>query len=172
MLKKDREKILKSIIEDLELYNVVYFVDFQGLNVEDITDLRRRFIAQNTKFRVAKNTLIKLARKELKQPSVEPDILTGSTALVMSHDDPVAPARIIKKFLKDHEKPQVKAIIVQDTQYDASKFKEFASLPSLDELRAKAVGSISNPLYGIVFVLSGLIRGLVTQINQLANKEK
>jgi len=171
MLRAQREKILQELAEELKKHRVVYFVDFQGLNVEEITQLRRRFRENNVKFRVVKNTLVRLAHERAER-KVDDKFLVGSTAVALTEDDPISPAKVIKEFLKEHEKPQVKAIEVGDEIYGPEKFEEFASMPGLEELRAKLVGSLNSPIYGIVFVLSGLLRGLVTQLDQLARQKQ
>ena len=173
MLRKDREKIVRELIDDLETYNVVYFVDFQGLNVGEITELRRDFRKNNVKFRVVKNTLMKVAYDRLGNNVVDPSVLVGSSALALTKDDPISPAKTIREFLKEHEKPQVKAIVVDNSFFGPEKYEEFSNLPSVDELRAKLVGSIRAPIYGFTFVLSGLLRGFLTQLKQISEtKEK
>ncbi len=171
MLRAQREKILKELTEELKRYNVVYFVDFQGLTVEEMTKLRREFRKNDVKFRVVKNTLVRIAHERAERP-VDENVLAGSTAVALTEDDPIAPAKVIKEFLKEHEKPQVKAIEIGDKFYGPDKFEEFASMPGLEELRAKLVGSLNSPIYGLVFVLAGLMRGLVTQLDQLAKQRQ
>lgn len=171
MLRKQKEKIVEDLVYDFKEYNVVFFADYQGLNVEQMTKLRRSLKEKNAKLRVAKNTLIRIAREKLGLPPINQNILTGMTALILSKDDPITPAKIIKDFREELEKPQIKAIIYGGELLPREEFERLASMPSVEELRAKVVGSLSSPIYGLVFALSGLLRGLVTQIDQLAKRQ-
>ncbi len=172
MFRKQKEIILESLTEDIKSYNVLYLVDYKGLNVEKMTQLRRSLREKDAKIRVIKNTLLQLAQKNAGTSAIGSEMLTGSSAVILSKDDPVSPAKIIKEFLKKNEMPQIKAIVIDDTLYEAEKFKEFAALPGVDELRAKVVGALNSPISGIVFILSGLLRGFVNQIDQLAKKKE
>ncbi len=171
MLRREKEKILATLVEDLRRYDVLFLVDFQGLNVAQMTELRRKLREAGAKFRVAKNTLIKLAKASAQRNAIPDELLVGSSALVMAENDPVSPAKVIKEFFDEFGKPKVKAITIGNTCYDAAKAEEFASLPGVDELRAKVVGAVVAPLQALVFTLSGLIRTLVTQIDALAKKK-
>ncbi|MCD6595234.1 50S ribosomal protein L10 [bacterium] len=171
MLKKDREKIVQELVDDLKNFNIVYLVDFQGLNVEEITTLRKDFRKNGVKFRVVKNTLLRIAQDRLENNLLDSSILLGSSALVLAKDDPISPAKTIREFLKKHDKPQIKGIIVDDSFFGAEKYEEFSKLPSVDELRARMIGSIKAPLNGIVFVLSGLLRGFLSQLDQIREQK-
>ena len=172
MLRKQKNVVLENLEDQFRDHNILYVVDYKGLNVEQVTTLRRKLREGNSKFIVAKNTLIRIARSQIKKSSIDEDILKGSTAIIMSKDDPVTPAKILKEFLKTNPKPEVKAIIIDNTIYEAKHFQQFAELPGIDELRAKVVGSLNSPIYGLVFVLSGLIRGVVSQLDQIAKAKQ
>lgn len=172
MLRKQKETVLASLTEDLKNYNIIYLVDYQGLNVAQATELRNKLRDSGAKMRVVKNTLMKLACQKAQQETIPQELLRGSSALILSKDDPVSPAKIVKQFQKENEKPQIKAIVVDDVLYGPEKFAEFASLPGLNELRAKLVGSISSPIYGLVFTLSALLRGFVVQLDKIAKQKQ
>lgn len=172
MLRKDKEVILQDLIEDFKEFNVFYFANYKGLNVTDMTTLRTKLKDAGIKLRIAKNTLIRVAREEMKISSIDKEVLQGNTAIVMSKDDPIAPAKIVRNFIREHQKPSIKGILLDNEFYKADKIKHFASLQGMDELRAKVVASIAAPISGLVFVLSGLLRGLVSQIDQLSKSEE
>ena len=172
MLRKDREIILENLTAEIKENNVIYLVDFQGLNVEQITQFRRKLRSDDAILRVAKNTLIKLARENLKREPIASNLLIGSSALIFCKDDPISTAKIIKEFLREHPKPQVKAIFINDDCIDGEKYEEYAELPGVVELRAKVVGALNGPIYGLVSVISGLLRGFVNQLDQLAKREE
>ena len=88
---------VEQLTDKLARAKAVYFTEYHGLNVEDITELRREFSKKDIEFKVAKNTLIKLAAKNNKLDGLSP-YLIGSTAIAISYDDPTGPARILKQF--------------------------------------------------------------------------
>ena len=109
--KKNIEQV-KELSETLAKAKAVYFTEYHGLNVGDITKLRSEFFKVDVDYKVAKNTLIKLAAQDNKISGVD-DMLKGSTALAISYDEPVAPAKVIKEFKKDNELPEVKGILFE-----------------------------------------------------------
>ena len=172
MFRKQKETVLENLVEEIRGNNVLYLVDYQGLNVEKMTELRRKLRENDAKMRVVKNTILKLAQQNVGRSAITEDLFRGSSAVILTKDDPVSPAKVIKEFLEDNEKPQIKAIVIDDVLYGAEKYKEFASLPGVQELRAKIVGALNSPIAGLVFVLSGLLRGFVTQLDQLAKRDE
>lgn len=172
MLRKQKEIVVESLVDDLKAHDVAYLVDYKGLNVEQITVLRRKLREDGAKLRVVKNTLLRHARSELGKPQLSPELFTGSTAIIFSADDPVSPAKTVKEFLKNHSKPEVKIILVDEVLYGAEKYEEFASLPSIFELKTRVTRAIGSPLYGLVYVLNGLISGLANQLHQIKNNKE
>ena len=162
---------VERLQELLTSNDIVILTDHTGLNVEEINDLRAQLKENGAFMRVAKNRLIALARQQAELMDLG-DLLEGPTSLVLGQDDPVGPSKVIKEFMDDIEKPAVKAILIGDTLYDLEKFEEIAAMPGLDELRAKLVGSIASPINGLVFTMSGLMRGLVVALNGVAEKKR
>ena len=107
----NKEQVIE-LTEKLRKAKAIYFTDYLGLDVSSITKLRKEFFDQEVEFLVAKNTLIKLAAENNKITGLE-EFLSGPTALAISYDEPVKPARVIKKFAKMHIKPDVKGILFE-----------------------------------------------------------
>ncbi len=168
MLRKQKEKILAELAEDFRNHDIVFVVDYLGLNVEQLTRLRRQLSKSGSKLKVAKNTLILRARGNV--DSTDKKSLAGGTALIFVGDDPVTPARILKEFRKENPKPDVKAIWIGGELYGKERLDEFAALPGVNELRAKTVGLIKAPLQQLVNVLSAPLRNFVSQIDRLAKQ--
>ena len=107
--KKNIEQV-KELTERISRAKAVYVTEFHGLNVSEITKLRNEFFKADVEFKVAKNSLIKLAANN-NDINVLDEFLSGSTALAISYDEPVAPARVIKEFKKENDLPNVKSIL-------------------------------------------------------------
>ncbi len=166
-----KELEVKKLVELLSSHNVQFITDHTGLNVSEITALRAKLRESGGRIRIAKNRLISLARVEAGQIPID-EVLVGPSSIVMTIDDPVSPAKALQQFIKENEKPHVKAVIIDDVLLDISKFQELASLPGVDELRAQVVRGIASPITGLVYSLSGLLRGFVVALNAIADKKR
>ena len=153
--KKNIEE-LKRLSESLSNAKAVYFTEFHGLNVGEITKLRSQFYKADIEFKVAKNTLVKLAAKE-NNIDVADELLRGSTALAISFDEPVAPAKVIKKFRKHSDLPEVKGIFFDGEFVPGSEYARLADLPSKEELLATLVSMLNSPLQKFVSTLNAPI---------------
>ncbi len=166
-----KEREVEALKELLSSNNVQIVTDHTGLSVKEVSDLRIKLNECGAKMRVAKNRLINIAREQAGLVSLE-DILEGPSSLVLSSQDPVSPAKTLKEFIEDIDKPAIKGLIIDDVIWDLSKFDELASLPSVDELRAMVVGGIAAPITGLVFTLSGLLRGFAVALNAVAEQKQ
>lgn len=131
---------------------VVVVTHYSGLSVQEITELRSQMREGGANFLVTKNSLSKRALEGTKSDSIR-DLFNGPTAIAYS-DDPIAAPKAAVSFAKDNEKLIVLGGIMGEQVLDADGIKSLASLPSLDELRAKIVGMISTPATRIAGVLA------------------
>ena len=135
-------------------------VDYSGISVADDTKLRKELREAGVSYMVVKNSIIERATKEVGYEALNAH-LHGSSALAISHDDPVAAAKIITKYAKDHkDKFTVKAGYVDGGVIDAAKVAELGSLPSREGL-----------LSMLLSVLTGNLRGLAVALNAIAEKD-
>ncbi len=131
---------------------VVVVTHYSGLNVAELSELRRDMAEAGASFRVTKNRLAKRALEGTSASEIT-DLFTGPTAIGVS-DDPVAAPRILAKFAKANEKLIIRGGIMGDTVLDETGIKALADLPSLDELRGKIVGMLNTPATRIAGVLA------------------
>jgi large subunit ribosomal protein L10 len=168
-----QEKI--GVVADIKkLFNdsSAYFVtDYQGLNVADITDLRRNLREKNVKFLVAKNTLFQLAAKDAGVEGLD-QFFTGPTAVAFAVDDPSVAAKILHQSYKAKELPRFKAFVVEDQIHGPEDVKRFAELPSREVLLSQLVAAVEAPFTQLVSSLDGLFRELVGTVDALAEKTK
>ena len=159
---------LAQLTEKLDKAKAVYFTDFLGLDVSSITELRSEFFKASIEFKVAKNTLLKLAAENINLEGLD-DFLVGSTAIAISYDEPTAPAKVLKKFTEDHDKPEVKAILLDGEVLDGSEYLKFATLPTKDELLTKLVLMLNSPITILAQTLSASMTNFVNGLNNLKN---
>ena len=146
-----KEELVASMHQTFEDSAMVVVTHYSGLTVAELGVLRREMRAAGASFKVTKNRLTRRAIEGTKYSPLS-DMFTGPTAIAYS-DDPVAPARVAVKFAKSNDKLVVIGGALGDEILDVAGIKALASLPSLDELRAKIVGMISTPATRIVGIL-------------------
>jgi len=149
--RSEKTELVSSLRGTFESTGIVVVTHYSGLTVSEITDLRSQMRAAGASFKVTKNRLTRLA---LEGTPYEPigDLFTGTTAIAYS-DDPVGPAKIAVDFAKKNEKLVVLGGAMGDIRLDVDAVKHLATLPSLDELRAKLVGMLNTPATRIAGVL-------------------
>jgi large subunit ribosomal protein L10 len=144
--------------------------DYKGLDVADISELRRKCRENNVTFRVIKNTLAKRAFEKIGAAEMG-QFLTGPTAVALSYQEEVLPAQILKKFSEEYELPRFKGALVNGRVMNEEQTTRFASLPSKEELRAQVVGTFAAPVRGLVICLDASRRNLVYVLNAISEKQ-
>lgn len=151
MLRAEKLEIVDSLHGVFADAGVVVVTHFQGLSVAEVTELRRGMKDAGAKFRVTKNRLAKIALADTAYTSIA-DLFTGPTAIAYS-EDPVAAPKAVVDFAKKNEKLVVIGGGLDGNLLTPDQVKALASLPSLDELRAKIIGMINTPAQRIASVL-------------------
>ena len=149
----------------------VVLVDYCGLTVAEDTELRSKMREAGVKYMVAKNTFIRIAAQEAGIEGLDA-YLEHNTAVAFSAEDPVAPAKILNDFSKDHKALEIKAGVLDGKVIGRDEVKAVAELPSREELLAKLVGSMQAPISGLVNVLQGTIRNFVYTLEAVRQKKE
>lgn len=150
-----KEAKVLEIKEKLEKAQGVIFAKYQGLTVEEDTQLRKSLREAGVEYKVYKNTLTTLAAKEIGVEGLDA-ILEGPVSVALGYEDPTAPARILNDFAKDHKKLELKGGIVQGEIFDATKVKQLASIPPREVLIAKLLGSFKAPVSNLAYLLNAI----------------
>lgn len=158
--KQEKEQMLEMLKEKMGSSKLIVLANYRGLNVDAMTKLRRKMRESGSELNVAKNTITKIAARELGYEGIDP-YLEGPTALAFGFDDPVAPAKVLNDFMKEYKKLEIKAGLLDGRLLDVAQITDLASLPSREVLLAKALGGMQAPMYGFAGALQGLIRNLV-----------
>jgi large subunit ribosomal protein L10 len=172
MKREEKEVVVSGIAEKVSRAKSLIFADFTGLTVEQANELRREFQKSKIDYCVVKNTLAKKALENTMGLDKVTESLRGPTAIAFGYDDPVSPAKIIRKFIEKHGKPAVKVCVVENLVYDGSKLVELSKLPSRPELVASILGSLQAPIVGVIYAVRAVTRDLVSVIGAIEEKKK
>ena len=150
-----KEAKVAEIKEKLEKAQSVILADYQGLTVEEDTQLRKSLREAGVEYKVYKNTLVTIAAKELNLEGIC-EYLEGPVSIAFGYEDATAPARILNDFAKDHKKLELKAGIVEGEIFDKDKVEQLATIPSKEVLIAKLLGSIKSPLSNLAYLINAI----------------
>ncbi len=148
-----------------------FVTDYQGLNVADMTALRKKLRESNVKYFIAKNTLLKLAAHDAGMSEIDQHFL-GPTAVAFTSEDPAAAAKILNDSFKDKELPRMKVFVVDNQVFEGAQIKRLAELPPREILLSHLVAAVEAPLTSLVGSLDGFFRKLVGSIDALADKKR
>lgn len=155
-----------TISEKLGKADAAFLVDYKGLNVEEMTSLRKKLHPIDSEIKVVRNTLAKIALKE--HPEIDghlSDQLTGTNALVFAYGDASASAKTLAEFAKDAEELEMKFGVMDGKALDADQIKYLATLPGIDELRAMMLGVLTAPMSKFMGTLEAAPQGFVRVLN-------
>ena len=171
MNRNEKTDVVSEVKETIEKSTAVFLTDYSGVNVEDINDIRNQFRKEDVKYKVFKNTLFKRALQESGKYGKLTDHLIGMTGFAFADDNPVAPAKIIKKYFDKNNKLSLKACYIENEYFEGSKLNELANLPSKNELIASILGSLEAPASGIVGAINAVFRDLVSVVDEISKKK-
>jgi large subunit ribosomal protein L10 len=168
---EEKKQIVEEIKEKLENAQSVVLVDYRGLKVDEVTELRRKYTEAGVDYKVYKNTMMRFAFKDAGLEEFN-QFLTGPNAVAFGFDDPVQAAKITDEFAKDHDKLEIKAGIVDGKIIGIDEIKSLANLPSKEVLIAQTLAGLNGPIAGFANVLQGTIRNLVYALNAVKEKQE
>jgi large subunit ribosomal protein L10 len=171
------QKVLESkkaqvaeLIETLKNAQTGVLVDYRGLTVEEDTDLRNKLREANVTYFVAKNTLLRFAANEAGLSELD-TVLHGPTALAVSSEDEVAPAKVLADYAKDNDKLEIKSGFMEGRVMSLDEIKQLAATPSKEVLIAKMLGSLNSPISALARLLNTIAEKGVEIPDLIAQKD-
>jgi large subunit ribosomal protein L10 len=170
MAKPEKEQLVKDLTEKMMHNNGVIVTQYQGMTVAELSDLRAKLRTHKCEYTVVKNTLGTIA---LKNAGLETfaQYFEGPTALAIENGDPVASAKVILDFTKEHAKLKIRAGLLGTKVLTTAEVMALAALPSKEVLIAKMLGSLQSPITGFVNVLQGTIRKFVYVLDSIEKQQ-
>lgn len=166
----EKEDLVVEIKARLNDAGALLLADYRGLTVKEMQELRNLLRAAGSELKVYKNSLAEIAIRELALPSLDA-YLAGPTAIIFTGEDPVAPAKALTTFAKTHKALELKGGLVENQVVDADGVKAIATLPSREELIAKLLGTMLNPIVGFARVLNGPVEAFARTVQAVADQK-
>lgn len=155
MLRSEKELAVSEIKDRFSRMSSAVFVDFSGMTVAEISNLRGKFRERGVEYKVLKNTLVKKALEGSSFLGGLSSTLKGTTGVAWSFEEPSAAARVVKDFVKDNEKLKIKGGLMDGAVLDAKAVEnQLASLPSKDEARALLLATFNAPAESFVRLIN------------------
>jgi len=142
---EQKKVLVEEITNKLKNSVTAVVVDYRGLNVAEVTELRKQLREAGVEFKVYKNTLTRRAAEAAGLSELS-GVLTGPNAIAFSSEDAVAPAKIINEFAKTHEALEIKAGVIEGTIATAEDVKALAELPSREGLLSMLLSVLQAPM--------------------------
>lgn len=165
----------KRIADDLrgrfEKSVIVILTDYKGLDVSSMNTLRRKLREANAQYQVVKNSLLVRA-SEGNDVTLIKDQFKGPSAITLSYDDPVAPAKVLTDFVKENKKFEIKVGVLKGKVIDVDGIKALSSLPSREVLLAQVLSTMNAVPTSLVTALSDVPRRLVNLLQAIKDKKE
>jgi len=169
--KDEKAAVIDVLAGKFSRARAVILADYRGLNVAQMTELRRQARAAGIEVRVVKNTLAARAADPGGAPGLAA-YFEGPTAAAFGYDDAVAPARLLVEFARSARQLELKGGIAEGRLLSAVDVRSLAALPSREVLLAQVAGAFQGPMRNLAFVLAAPTRGLVTAMEELRKKRE
>ncbi|MEA5002194.1 MAG: 50S ribosomal protein L10 [Christensenella sp.] len=168
---QEKQAAVADVVDKMKRAQCMVVLDYRGLTVEEVTSLRNQFREVGVEYKVIKNNMLKRAADELNIEGVD-EYFKGPSAVAFGYEDPVAPAKVLCKFVKGVNKTEIKGGILDGKVMDAAGINSLSKLPSKEELIAKMLGSLNAPVTNFALALQAIPRGLACALNAVVGQKQ
>jgi large subunit ribosomal protein L10 len=168
---EEKKRIAQNLNERFSKAAVIIVTDYKGLNVAAINDLRRKLGEEEVEYQVAKNSLLIRASEDTDVALIK-DTFKGPNAVAMSYGDPVAPAKILSEFAKNHNVLEIKIGVMDGKILDTKAIKSLAALPSREVLLGSFLSALNNVPAGFVRTLAEIPRQLLNVLQAVKDQKE
>jgi large subunit ribosomal protein L10 len=168
---EEKKKIVHDLNERFSKAAVVIVTDYKGLDVAAINDLRRRLRKEEVEYQVVKNSLMVRASQETDVALIK-ETFKGPSAVAMSHSDPIAPAKVLTEFAKDHDVFKIKVGVMDGKILELNEIKALSALPSREVLLGTFVFVLNNVPTGFVRTMAEIPRRLLNVLQAVKDQKE
>jgi len=163
-------QILENVNEKFPKARGIYFTNYKGMNVQQMTDLRKELFAAQIEYKVVKKTLTKIAAKNSGLEAID-KLLDGQSAMAISYTDPAQAGKVINAFIKKNklEKLVITGCVYDGVLFGANQVEAVINLPSRHDLLSSLLGTLNAPMSNLAGVLRATMSKLVGTLNSLDN---
>lgn len=167
----EKKKIVEDLREIFSKSKVLIITDYKGLNVAAINELRGKLREADVEYKVVKNSLLVRASEDT-DVSLIAEKFKGPSAIAISYDDPVAPAKVLMQFAKDNAKLEIKAGVMDGKALELSAIKALSELPSQEVLLGKLLSVLNGVPTSLVIALSDVPKKLLNVLNAVKEQKE
>jgi len=166
-----KKSMLDEYADTLKDSSAMFVTDFGGVTNKELEELRNRLSPLSIKYLIVKNSLCRLALKDIKMDDLA-GMINGSCALGYGNGDPVSVSKVFVEFIKNNKNLELKGGYVDGEVVGADTIKELAALPTREVLLARLVSCLNSPITGLVLACSGIVKKLLYALNDIIKKKE
>jgi len=169
--KSEKKQLVEELHQKFIESKIVILTDYKGLDVDTINELRRKLTESNIEYRVVKNTLLIRASEDTDVALVK-DQFKGPTAIALSYDDPVAPAKVLSEFAKENDKLEIKVGVMSGKLLDINAIKSLSALPSREVLLSQVLSAMNGVPTALVRALNNVPEKLLYALQAVKDQKE
>jgi large subunit ribosomal protein L10 len=167
----EKQQIAEDLRDRFSKSAIIVLTDYKGLDVAAMNDLRRKLRAEQIEYQVVKNTLL-IRASEDNDVALIKDYFKGPSAIALSYDDPVAPAKVLSQFAKEHDKLEIKVGVMDGQVLDANAIQTLAKLPSREVLLGQLLSALNAVPTSFVRTIAEVPRSLVNVVAAIRDQKE
>ena len=168
---EEKQQIVEDLREKFSKSAIIVLTDYKGLDVATMNDLRRRLRTEEIEYRVVKNTILIRASADNDGELIK-DFFKGPSAVALSYDDPIAPAKVLTQFAKDHEQLEIKVGVMGGSVLDAAAVTALAKLPSREVLLGQFLSALNAVPTSFVRTIAEVPRSFVSVLAAIKDQKE